>query len=80
MATVTQIPTLDREVRRHIRYCGLDQQFEYLRITLNYADNGITEEEFIHYFLTWTPEQQEESRRLLTEIGKTVMEELEKYS
>lgn len=82
MATphVTQVPVLDREVVRHNYKCGLPDEFNWLHITTGYAQLNVTEEEFIHYFLGWSPEIREKSRQLLNDIANAVKIEIARYS
>lgn len=80
MGNVTQVPMLDRETIRHSYSCGLPDEFDWMRITTGYAQLNVTEEEFIHSFLNWSPEIQEKSRQLINEIAAAVKIEIARYS
>lgn len=60
---------LTDEVRRWNNTCGLTGRHLVTKIVLAYAENKVTDAEYVEYFKTWHKLEQEHANKLIQEIA-----------
>ena len=75
-STTTKIPCLADKAIYTFSKVGLPRKFAILNVAYDYAQNKVTEEEWVHFFLDeLTPSEQ----KLITEVIKELAQSAERY-